>query len=134
MAPCRARSNAPNRRAGCVVLWNVRWTRQHDGKRETSQALRNAALWQGAGLAQHTAGFRFVKVLLRIISPKAKRLGVDGHVCEVILALHSMAPTNVSPCPARDVGTEAALGSGWIDLLFCTTSVGQCMFACKGRE
>lgn len=45
---------------------------------------RSGVLRAGMGAA---GGFRFVKLLVRLGTPQAKELGLDGHVCEVLLVL-----------------------------------------------
>lgn len=54
------------------------------------ESVKNALTLPTASVAAHTGGFRFVKVLLRLRSDEAAELGLQGHVCELLLRLKSL--------------------------------------------
>ncbi len=61
-------------------------------------AVKDALSAQHAHTTFWAAGFRFVKINLRIESGMARRLGVDTHVCELILLLTACAKLQVRLC------------------------------------
>jgi len=54
-----------------------------------------------ASSSHATGGFRFVKLLLRLGTPQAKELGLDGHVCEVLLVLKQLELAKLPGAHAR---------------------------------
>eukprot|EP00961_Rhodomonas_salina_P228715 3091134-Rhodomonas_salina.1 len=50
--------------------------------------------------ASHWSGFRSVVFNLRITTPISSGVGVSGHVCELVLVLHSFAILQVRWCLA----------------------------------